>query len=136
MSKRFKVHPETPQRRLLTQAAACLRAGGVIVYPTDSSYALACCIGDKRAVDRIRAIRQLDQSHFMTIVCRDLSEVANYAKVDNSAFRLLKTHTPGVVMREVAVESGKSEQAFYKIIQRLRAVVLACVTKALATENA
>lgn len=95
MSLIFRIHPVTPQRRLITQAVAILRAGGVIVYPTDSCYALGCRIGDKEAVDRIRHLRQLDDKHNLTILCRDLSELAVYAKVGNAAFRMMKSLTPG-----------------------------------------
>ena len=95
MSQFFQIHPETPQLRLVRQAAEILRSGGVIAYPTDSAYALGCLIGDKRAVDRIRQIRRLDDKHNFTLVCRDLSELAIYARVDNSQYRLLKSHTPG-----------------------------------------
>ena len=95
MAQFFSIHPENPQARLIAQAADIVRSGGLIVYPTDSAYALGCHIGDKLAVDRIRAIRQLDKHHNFTLVCRDLSELANYARVNNSAFRILKQHTPG-----------------------------------------
>lgn len=95
MSQFFQIHPTHPQPRLVSRAAAILRTGGVIVYPTDSCYALGCCIGDNAAIGRIRRIRQLDQGHELTLVCRDLSELATYARVDNSAYRLLKSLTPG-----------------------------------------
>jgi tRNA threonylcarbamoyl adenosine modification protein (Sua5/YciO/YrdC/YwlC family) len=95
MSQFFQIHPDNPQPRLINQAVAILREGGVIAYPTDSSYALGCCIGDKAAMERIRHIRRVDPQHNFTLVCRDLSELANYARVDNSAFRLLKAFTPG-----------------------------------------
>lgn len=95
MSQYFQVHPENPQPRLIRQAVQILREGGVIVYPTDSCYALGCCVGDKTAMERIRRIRRLDPDHNFTLVCSDLSEIANYAKVDNTAYRLLKTLTPG-----------------------------------------
>jgi len=91
----LRVHPVTPQRRLLRRAAGVLGAGGVIVYPTDSCYALGCQIGDKEALERIRAIRRLEPGHNFTLVCRDLSELATYARVDNAAYRLLKALTPG-----------------------------------------
>lgn len=91
----FKVHPDNPQARLIGQAAAIVRGGGVVVYPTDSCYALGCQIGGKPAMDRIRRIRQLDHNHNFTLVCRDLSEIATYAKVDNTAFRMIKVLTPG-----------------------------------------
>ncbi|WP_439102001.1 L-threonylcarbamoyladenylate synthase [Congregibacter sp.] len=95
MSQFFQIHPDNPQARLVRQAADIVRGGGVIVYPTDSAYALGCHIGDKAALDRIRRIRKLDDRHNFTLVCRDLSEIATYARVDNSVYRLLKQHTPG-----------------------------------------
>jgi len=95
MSQFFQIHTETPQPRLVRQAVEMLRDGAVIIYPTDSGYALGCCIGDKDALERIRQIRRLDDRHNFTLVCRDLSEIATYAKVDNSSYRLLKTLTPG-----------------------------------------
>jgi len=91
----FSIHPENPQPRLIMRAAAIVRAGGVIVYPTDSCYALGCHLGDKAAVERMRAIRQVDARHHFALVCRDLAEIAIYAKVDNRQFRLLKAATPG-----------------------------------------
>ena len=95
MSQYFAVHPTHPQLRLLNQAVAIIREGGVIVYPTDSTYALACQIGDKHALERIRTIRRLDKLHNFTLVCRDLSELSIYARVDNTSFRILKHYTPG-----------------------------------------
>jgi tRNA threonylcarbamoyl adenosine modification protein (Sua5/YciO/YrdC/YwlC family) len=95
MSQYFRIHPDNPQLRLIRQAADIIRRGGVIVYPTDSSYALGCQIGDKNALNRIRQIRRLQPKHNFTLVCRDLSELATYAKVDNSAYRLLRSCTPG-----------------------------------------
>ena len=95
MSQYFVIHPDNPQRRLISQVAEIIRAGGVAIYPTDSVYAVGCHIGDKQAMDRIRAIRSVDKNHNFTLVCRDLSELANYARVDNSAFRILKASTPG-----------------------------------------
>lgn len=95
MSQFFQMHPDNPQPRLARQAADIVRGGGVIVYPTDSAYALGCRLGDKSALDRIRRIRKLDDRHNFTLVCRDLSEIAAYARVDNSVYRLLKHHTPG-----------------------------------------
>ena len=95
MSRVLQIHPATPQPRLIAQAVARLREGDVIVYPTDSSYALGCQLGDKAAAERIRAIRQTDRHHNFTLVCRDLSEIATYAKVDNRRYRLLKAVTPG-----------------------------------------
>ncbi|MCP4467442.1 MAG: threonylcarbamoyl-AMP synthase [Halieaceae bacterium] len=95
MSQFFQIHAETPQARLVRQAADIVRGGGVVVYPTDSAYALGCHIGDKMALDRIRRIRKLDEKHNFTLVCRDLSEIATYAKVNNAAYRLLRQTTPG-----------------------------------------
>lgn len=95
MSQFFQIHPENPQARLIRQAVEVVRGGGVIVYPTDSGYAFGCLIGDKDALERIRAIRRLDDNHHFTLVCRDLSEIATYAKVENSIYRLLKAVTPG-----------------------------------------
>ncbi|MDQ5911714.1 MAG: Threonylcarbamoyl-AMP synthase [Pseudomonadota bacterium] len=95
MSHLLQIHPANPQPRLIAQAVERLRAGEVIVYPTDSSYALGCQLGDKAAAERIRHIRQTDRHHNFTLVCRDLSEIATYAKVDNSRYRLLKAATPG-----------------------------------------
>lgn len=95
MSQFFQIHAETPQPRLIRQAVDRLRGGAVIVYPTDSGYALGCLSGDKDAIERIRRIRCLDERHNFTLVCRDLSEIATYAKVDNSTYRLLKQLTPG-----------------------------------------
>ncbi len=95
MSQYFVVHPDTPQPRLIKQAGEILRNGGVVAYPTDSCYALGCHLGDKTAQERIRAIRGVDDSHMFTLVCRNLAEIATYAKVDNSQFRLLKANTPG-----------------------------------------
>jgi tRNA threonylcarbamoyl adenosine modification protein (Sua5/YciO/YrdC/YwlC family) len=95
MSRVLQIHPANPQPRLIAQAVARLREGDVIVYPTDSSYALGCQLGDKAAAERIRAIRQTDRHHNFTLVCRDLSEIASYAKVDNQRYRLLKAATPG-----------------------------------------
>lgn len=95
MSQFFHIHPENPQKRLIVQACDIIRKGGVVVYPTDSGYALGCHIGDKGAVDKIRRIRQLDNEHNFTLVCRDLSELSTYAKVNNSVYRAIKAHTPG-----------------------------------------
>ncbi len=95
MAQFFTVHPENPQARLMKQAADIIRSGGIVAYPTDSAYALGCHLGDKVALDRIRAIRSLDKDHNFTLMCRDLSELAAYARVDNQTFRLLKAHTPG-----------------------------------------
>ena len=95
MAQFFQIHPENPQVRLVRRAVEILLEGGVIVYPTDSSYAFGCQIGAKEAMERIRRIRQLDAKHNFTLVCRDLSEITTYAKIDNQAFRLLKSLTPG-----------------------------------------
>lgn len=95
MSQFFQIHQDNPQARLVKQAVAVVQEGGVIVYPTDSGYALGCQLGNKQAVDRVRAIRRLDEKHNLTLVCRDLSVIASYARVDNTLYRLLKTLTPG-----------------------------------------
>jgi tRNA threonylcarbamoyl adenosine modification protein (Sua5/YciO/YrdC/YwlC family) len=95
MAQFFSIHPDNPQPRLIKQAAEMIRNGAVIVYPTDSGYALGCHLDDKDAVARIRQIRGVDDKHHMTLVCRDLSELAKYARVDNTQFRLLKNNTPG-----------------------------------------
>ena len=95
MSQMLQIHPETPQSRLISQAVEVIERGGVVVYPTDSGYALGCQLDEKQAVERIRRIRQLDDKHNFTLVCRDLSAIATYAKVDNIAYRAIKNHTPG-----------------------------------------
>lgn len=95
MPQYLEVHPLHPQARLLKQAVALLQQGGVVAVPTDSSYALACHLDDKSAVDKIRRIRAIDDRHHLTLLCRDLSELSNYARVDNQQFRLLKLGTPG-----------------------------------------
>ncbi|TYB29340.1 threonylcarbamoyl-AMP synthase [Aggregatibacter actinomycetemcomitans] len=95
MSQFFYIHPENPQVRLINQAVEILRNGGVIVYPTDSGYALGCMIGDKHAMGRIVHIRQLPEGHNFTLVCSDLSELSTYSLVTNSAYRLIKNNTPG-----------------------------------------
>ena len=95
MSHYLEVHPENPQKRFIKQSVEIIHKGGVIVYPTDSSYALGCHIGDKNAVSRLRTIRQIDEKHNLTLVCRDLSEIATYAKISNVDYRLLKSLTPG-----------------------------------------
>lgn len=95
MSQFFDVHPDNPQPRLLKQAVQLLERGGVLAVPTDSSYALVCHLDDKAAADRLRRIRQVDDRHHLTLLCRDLSEVASYARVDNRQYRLLKLATPG-----------------------------------------
>ncbi|MFT5136275.1 MAG: tRNA threonylcarbamoyl adenosine modification protein (Sua5/YciO/YrdC/YwlC family) [Arenicella sp.] len=95
MAQYFHIHPQNPQRRLIKQAAEILRGGGLVAYPTDSSYALGCHLDDKRAVDRIRKIRRLDRHHNFTLVAIDLKQVSQFAKVDNEQYRLLKALTPG-----------------------------------------
>ena len=95
MAQYFEIHSENPQGRLVSQAATILRKGGVIVYPTDSCYALACLTGEKSAMDRIIRLRQLNDRHNMTLVCRDLSELSNFAIVGNTEFRMIKSLTPG-----------------------------------------
>ncbi|MGL5006378.1 MAG: L-threonylcarbamoyladenylate synthase [Plesiomonas sp.] len=94
MSQFFYIHPDNPQTRLINQTVTLLREGAVIVYPTDSGYAMGCMVGDKHAMDRIVRLRQLDPEHNFTLVCRDLSELSLYAQVGNSAFRLIKNNTP------------------------------------------
>lgn len=95
MSQFFQIHPENPQARLINQAVEIIRNGGVVIYPTDCAYALGCHLGDKGAMEKIKRIRQLDDKHNFTLVCRDLSEISIYAKVDNSNYRMLKSCTPG-----------------------------------------
>lgn len=95
MTARLNIHPDNPQERLILRAVEVVRDGGVIAYPTDSTYALGCSLGNKTALDQIRRIRQTEIDHDFTLVCRDLSEIATYARVDNTAYRLLKSLTPG-----------------------------------------
>jgi tRNA threonylcarbamoyl adenosine modification protein (Sua5/YciO/YrdC/YwlC family) len=95
VSQFFTLHPTHPEPRLIKRAAEIVRSGGVIAYPTDSCYALGCHIGDKTAMERIRKIREVDERHHFTLVCRDLSEIGTFAKVNNAQYRLLKAHTPG-----------------------------------------
>ena len=95
MAQYFSVHPDNPQPRLLKQAVALLNQGGVLAVPTDSSYALVCHMDDKTAADHLRKVRGVDDKHHLTLLCRDLSELSNYAKVDNAQFRMLKQATPG-----------------------------------------
>lgn len=95
MSQFFQIHPENPQKRLIDQAIQIIRHGGVVAYPTDSGYALGCHLGDKKAIEKIKWLRSLDDKHNFTLICSDLSEIGTYAKVDNAVFRLLKAHTPG-----------------------------------------
>lgn len=95
MTKVLHIHPETPQPRLVREAVEVLRGGGLIAYPTDTTYALGCGIGEKAALDRLVRLRRLDDKHQFTLLCQDLSALAPYAKVENSDYRLLKAHTPG-----------------------------------------
>ena len=95
MSQFFIIHPENPQLRLIRHAVEIIQKGGLIIYPTDSSYALGCHIGDKAALERLRALRQVSKRHNFTLMCRDLSEISSYAQVDNQQYRLLKQLTPG-----------------------------------------
>ncbi len=95
MGQTLQIHPDNPQLRLINQVVAVMRKGGLVVYPTDSCYAIGCHIGDKAAQDRIRKIRDLDNDHDFTLVCRDLSEISLYAKIDNSAYKIIKSLTPG-----------------------------------------
>lgn len=95
MAQYFEIHPDNPQKRLIQQAVSIIDRGGLIIYPTDSSYALGCHIGDKTAMERIQRIRKTDKDHHFTLVCSDLSEIGTYAKVTNSDYRLMKTLTPG-----------------------------------------
>lgn len=95
MAQFFEIHPDNPQRRLIQQAVSIIDDGGLVIYPTDSSYALGCHIGDKAAMERIQRIRRTDNKHHFTLVCSDLSEIGTYAKVSNSDYRLMKTLTPG-----------------------------------------
>jgi tRNA threonylcarbamoyl adenosine modification protein (Sua5/YciO/YrdC/YwlC family) len=95
MAQRFSLHPDNPQARLIKEAVKQLRCGGIMVYPTDSCYALGCMIGDKGGMERIRLIRGVDDKHHFTLVCKDLSEIAHYARVDNQQYRILRAATPG-----------------------------------------
>jgi tRNA threonylcarbamoyl adenosine modification protein (Sua5/YciO/YrdC/YwlC family) len=95
MSQFFQIHPDNPQPRLITQAAQIVRSGGIVALPTDSCYALVCHLDDKDAVARLRRIRNVDDKHHLTLLCRDLSEIAQYARVDNQQYRMLKAATPG-----------------------------------------
>lgn len=95
MSQFFHIHPDNPQQRLLKQAVQIIRQGGVVIFPTDSGYTLGCAVGEKNAMDKIMQIRQVSGEHHFTLMCRDLSELSVYAKVENSAFRLIKNNTPG-----------------------------------------
>ena len=95
MSQYFEIHPTNPQGRLIHQAVAIIDGGGVVAYPTDSSYALGCQLGDKKALERLRRIRKIDEKHNLTLVCSDLSEISTYAKINNADYRMLKSLTPG-----------------------------------------
>lgn len=95
MTQYFQIHPDNPQKRLIDRAVEIVGQGGVIAYPTDSGYALGCHLGDKKAIEKIKWLRSLDDKHNFTLMCSDLSEIGTYAKVDNAVFRLLKAHTPG-----------------------------------------
>jgi tRNA threonylcarbamoyl adenosine modification protein (Sua5/YciO/YrdC/YwlC family) len=95
MSQLLQIHTENPQERLIAQAVQIIQQGGVVVYPTDTSYAIGCHLGDKKAVERIRQLRMLDAKHDFTLLCEDLKQIASYARVDNQAYRILKSHTPG-----------------------------------------
>ncbi len=95
MGQYFTLHPDNPQPRLIRETVKLLKAGGVMVYPTDSCYALGCMIGNKEGMERIRALRTVDEKHHFTLICRDLSEIAHYARVDNRQYRILKAATPG-----------------------------------------
>jgi len=95
MSQFFHIHPDNPQARLIRQAIDIIHQGGVIIYPTDSGYAIGCCIGNKKAMERIEKIRGLEKHHNFTLMCRDLSQLANYARVDNQLYRVIKNNTPG-----------------------------------------
>ncbi len=95
MTQFFSIHPENPQMRLIREAVRLLEAGGVVIYPTDAAYAIGCKLGDAKAVERIRQLRDLTEAHYFTLVCRDLSDIGTYAVVDNPTFRFLKAHTPG-----------------------------------------
>lgn len=95
MAQYFQIHPDNPQQRLIKQASQILLSGGVGVYPTDSSYAIGCCIGNKAAMDRIRRIRKVDDKHDFTLVARDLSEISSYARINNEQYRLIRATTPG-----------------------------------------
>jgi len=119
MSQFFEIHPDDPQARLIRHAVDIIRAGGIAAVPTDSSYAIVCHLDDKRAVERIRRIRDLDKKHNFTLMCRDLSEIATYARVDNSAYRLLKAHTPGpytFILRATAIVPRRLQHPKQKTI--------------------
>ena len=106
-----EIHPRNPQSRLIAEVVAVIRAGGLIAYPTDSSYAFGCHIGDKRAMDRIRRIRKTDKNHNFTLVCSDLSEISLYARVENWAYRLIKSLTPGSAKAPAKPETADDRPA-------------------------
>ena len=106
---RLYIHPDNPQPRLVRKVAEVLRDGGLVAFPTDSAYALGCHLGDKEAVDRIRRIRALDKHHNFTLMCRDLSELGSYAKVDNQVFRLLRANTPGPYTFILDADNNRSQ---------------------------
>jgi len=108
MAQYFEVHPDNPKPRLLKQAVALLEKGGILAVPTDSSYALVCHLDDKAAADKLRRIRGVDDKHHLTLLCRDLSELANYARVDNRQYRLLKAATPGALHLHSGSQQGSA----------------------------
>jgi tRNA threonylcarbamoyl adenosine modification protein (Sua5/YciO/YrdC/YwlC family) len=119
MSQFFEIHPDDPQARLIRHAVDIIRDGGIAAVPTDSSYAIICHLDDKSAVERVRQIRDLDKKHNFTLMCRDLSEIATYARVDNSAYRLLKAHTPGpytFILRATAIVPRRLQHPKQKTI--------------------
>jgi len=119
MSQFFEIHPDNPQARLIRHAVDIISDGGIAAVPTDSSYAIICHLDDKSAVERVRRIRDLDKQHNFTLMCRDLSEIATYARVDNSAYRLLKAHTPGpytFILRATAIVPRRLQHPKQKTI--------------------
>ena len=119
MSQFFEIHPDNPQARLIRHAVDIIRDGGIAAVPTDSSYALICHLDDKSTVERVRRIRHLDKQHNFTLMCRDLSEIATYARVNNSAYRLLKAHTPGpytFILRATAIVPRRLQHPKQKTI--------------------
>jgi tRNA threonylcarbamoyl adenosine modification protein (Sua5/YciO/YrdC/YwlC family) len=119
MSQFFEIHPQNPQARLIRHAVDIIRDGGIAAVPTDSSYAIICHLDDKSTVERVRRIRDLDKKHNFTLMCRDLSEIATYARVDNSAYRLLKAHTPGpytFILRATAIVPRRMQHPKQKTI--------------------
>lgn len=119
MSQFFEIHPDNPQARLIRHAVDIIRDGGIVAVPTDSSYAIICHLDDKSAVERVRRIRDLDKKHNFTLMCRDLSEIATYARVDNSAYRWLKAHTPGpytFILRATAIVPRRLQHPKQKTI--------------------